>query len=443
MKVAILGYDTEGKVSYDYFAAQGHELTICDQNSGLRIPEGVPAVLGEKYLDNLNRFDLLVRTPGLLPHKILAKNPDVRAKITTQTNEFLKAAPTKNIIGVTGTKGKGTTSTLIAKMLEAARLDVHLGGNIGVPPLSFLDKLTPDSWAVLELSSFQLIDVQYSPHIAVCLMVVPEHLDNHTSLDEYYTAKSQLFAHQTSDDISIYFADNEDSKKIASSGQGHKISYFAPPGAMVENGTIRIGQTDICKTSELKLLGQHNWQNVCAAITAVWQVTQDVDALRSVLTTFSGLEHRLEFVRDVDGVKYYDDSFGTTPETAVVAIEAFSQPKAVILGGLDKGGDFTNLAQVVAKSNVRRVIIIGNSSNPNLKLSGPRIEAALKARGFKAITSLVRPGGATMTEAVQVAQAAVQSGDVVLLSPASSSFDMFHDYKDRGNQFKAAVQALA
>lgn len=205
MKIAILGFDIEGRASYEYFAAQGHDITIHDQKTDLQLPAGAVSVLGETYLDNLDRYDLLVRTAGLPPSRILEKNPSVEPKVTTHINEFMRACPTRNVIGVTGTKGKGTTSTLIAKMLEAAGLDVRLGGNIGVPPLSFLNKLSNDSWVVLELSSFQLIDLKTSPHIAVCLMVVPEHLDWHPDVDEYFSAKSQLFAHQTTNDAAIFF----------------------------------------------------------------------------------------------------------------------------------------------------------------------------------------------------------------------------------------------
>ncbi|MCA9334378.1 UDP-N-acetylmuramoyl-L-alanine--D-glutamate ligase [Candidatus Saccharibacteria bacterium] len=359
MKVAILGYDTEGKVSYEYFKARGDEVTICDQETKLELPDDAPAVLGSAYLDDLDRFDLLVRTAGMPPRVILDKNPGVKDKITTQINEFLQICPTKNIIGVTGTKGKGTTSTLITKMLQADGKDVSVGGNIGVPALSLLNKLTNDSWVVLELSSFQLIDLRMSPRIAVCLMMVPEHLNWHADFEEYLTAKSQLFTHQHTEDIAIYYADSENSQRIASASPGHKIPYFSPPGACVENGAITINDQVVCHTDELKLLGAHNWQNVCAAVTAVWQVTQNIEAMRSVLTSFSGMEHRLELVRELDGVKYYDDSFGTTPETAIVAMQAFEQPKIVILGGSDKGASYAELAQSVATDNVRCAILIG------------------------------------------------------------------------------------
>lgn len=429
MKIAIVGFDVEGRSSYNFFASQGHELTICDQNPDTEIPNGADCVLGDSYLDNLDRFDLVVRTAGLNPQKILAKNPGIEAKISTHINEFLKACPTENVIGVTGTKGKGTTSSLITKMLAAAGHEVRLGGNIGIPPLNFIDELTPKSWVVLELSSFQLIDLQRSPHIAVCLMVVPEHLNWHADVEEYMDAKAQLFHHQGPDDTAVYYENNANSRRIAFAGPGHKIPYYAAPGAYIDSNAIVIDGQRICNTDEIKLLGKHNWQNACAAVTVVWQVIQDVAAIRSVLTSFSGLEHRLEYVAEINGVRYYDDSFGTAPETAMVAIQAFEEPKVIILGGSDKGVDFGELAQTVARGNVRHAVIIGET--------GPKITAALDATGFHDYSN----GGTTMTQMLDTCQAHAQPGDIVLLSTACASFDLFHDYKDRGNQFKAEVVA--
>lgn len=431
MKIAILGYDVEGRASYDYFASQGHELTIHDQNPTTAVPEGVTSVLGENYLDDLDSYDIMVRTAGLPPKKILGKNPSVADKITTHLDEFLKVSPTKNIIGVTGTKGKGTTSTLITKMLEAGGKAVWLGGNIGLAPLSFLNELNSDSWVVLEMSSFQLSDIKHAPHIAVCLMVVPEHLDWHASVEDYVAAKTRLFANQSSYDVAIYFAENELSKQIASASKGRILSYYAPPGAVVEDGAIKIDGQAICRTDELKLLGRHNWQNVCAAVTAVWQEVHDVDALRQVLTSFSGLEHRLELVREIDGVSYYDDSYGTAPETAIVAMQAFNKPEILILGGRGKGIPFDNLAKVVAEKHIKGVITIGET--------GAEIASALHAQGYENITA----GANNIDEIVGRARSLAEPGDVVLLSTACTSFDMFKNYKERGEEFKRAVQALA
>ena len=433
MKVAILGFGSQGRAAYEYWSAKGDEITVCDRAQ----PDGLPADLatriGDDYLKGLDAFDLIVRSPSIHPRDIVAANsPEILQKVTTVTDEFLRVCPTKNTIGVTGTKGKGTTSSLIARMLEADGKRVHLGGNIGIPPLDLLkNDIRPDDWVVLELANFQLIDLTVSPHIAVCLMVAPEHLDWHPDIKEYYQAKSQLFAHQATDDIAIYYAANDDSKRIAESGPGRKLPFMTEPGAVVSDENIVIDGQVVVNVNELKLLGRHNWQNACAAVTAVWQVTQNVEAIRSVLTSFTGLEHRLEFVRELDGVKYYDDSFGTTPETAIVAMQAFAQPKVIILGGSDKGASYDELARTVVGSNVRHALLIGDQAE--------RIRQSLDAAGYHDHGH----GGDNMTEIVDNARSQAQSGDIVLLSTGCASFGMFKNYKDRGEQFANAVRALS
>lgn len=431
MNIAIVGFDTEGRATYDFLAREGHELVICDQKTNITLPENVASQLGDTYLDNLDRFDRIVRTAGMHPGKILEKNPGVGDKITSHINLFFEHSPTRNIIGVTGTKGKGTTSTLVTRILEADGKDVRLGGNIGLPPLTFIDELTDASWVVLELSSFQLIDLRQSPHIGTVLMVEPEHLNWHEDMEEYIAAKQQLFIHQGPDDIAIYYEENENSLSIADATEGQLIPYYAEPGATVQNGSIQIEGHTVCATNELKLLGKHNWQNACAAVTTAWQVTKNVEVMHEVLTTFSGLEHRLEFVRELNGVRYYDDSFGTTPQTAMVAIEAFDQPKVVILGGSDKGAAFDELAKTVSQNNVRAVVLIGQT--------GPIIADELKKQGF----TKIHEGGTTMESILKTAKDIAESGDVVLLSTGCASFGLFKDYKDRGNQFIEQVQALA
>ncbi len=430
MRVAIIGFALEGQSALSYWQKQGADITICDQDTSKEIPNGISSQLGEGYLHDLGRFDIVMRSAGINPNIILAKNPGIESKITTVIDEFLRACPTKNVIGITGTKGKGTTSTLTAQMLEAAGKEVFLGGNIGVSPFDFIDQLTPDSWVVLELSSFQLYDLKHSPHIALCLMIVPEHLNWHSDMNDYIRAKSQLFAHQTPDDTAIYFAENPISHQIASASPGKKIAYYAKPGAYIDGTKIVIDNHEICDVSELKLLGKHNWQNVCAAATAVWQVVQSPDVIRKVAISSAGLPHRIEFVRELDGVSYYDDSFGTTPETAIVALEAFEQPKVVILGGGVKGVTFDHLIDAVLKNNVRHVIAIGTT--------GPEVTQKLLEKGFTDVTA----GGQTMQEIVGAARSFAQSGDIVLLSTGFSSFGLFSDYKDRGNQFKQVVTDL-
>lgn len=432
MRIAILGYGDQGKSAYEYWSRQGHEITICDHSEELGPPEDANQKLGKDYLKNLDDFDLLIRSPSIHPSQILQANtPNVLDKVTTVTNEFFKVCPSKHVIGITGTKGKGTTSTLIAKMLEAAGNRVHLGGNIGIPPLELLkNDIKPTDWVVLELANFQLIDLKHSPQVGVALMIEPEHMDWHTDMVEYVAAKQKMFESQKPNDIAIYFADNRFSRQAVEVSAGEKIPYFAKPGAVVENGTVQIAGQEIIKTAGLKLLGRHNWQNVCAAVTAVWQITQDHEAIKKVLAEFSGLPHRLEFVREVGGVKYYDDSFGTTPSTAQVAIQAFNEPKVVILGGSDKGAKYDELAKAVVENNVKVVIVIGKT--------GRSIAENLSKLGYNSIVQ----GGKSMDEIMEYASQLASSGDVVLLSPACASFDMFKNYKHRGEEFKKAVEAL-
>ncbi len=446
MRVAIVGYGSQGTSAYGYWHAKGDEVTICDSREHIDVPQGALTQLGKDYLNNLDRFDVVVRAaPSIHPNALVAANsPDILTKVTSNTNEFFSVCPSRNIIGVTGTKGKGTTSTLIAQMLQAAGQTVHLGGNIGIPPLDLLqDTIRPDDWIVMELANFQLIDFTGRPRIAVCLMVVPEHLDWHTDMAEYMNAKSQLFARQTSTDTAIYYADNQNSTDIARTGAGHKLPYYRTPGAWVNGNMVTIDGKEVCTTDEIKLLGAHNWQNVCAAITAVWQTgVHDIPAMRSVLTSFSGLEYHLERIRELDGVTYYNDSFGTTPETAIVALQAFTEPKVLILGGSDKGVGFTELAREIKNSNVRHILLIGNTTNTDRPTVTPKLEKALRAAGVENITSLMKPGGAQMDEVLAQARNAAQPGDVVLFSTGCASFDMYANYKDRGKQFTTAVRSL-
>lgn len=432
MKVAIVGFALEGRSALKYWLEQGADVTVCDQDEKKDVPKGVHKQLGPDYLKDLDRFDVIMRTAGMHPKIILAKNPGVKDKITTTVNEFMRVCPGK-IIGVTGTKGKGTTSTLILKMLQAAGKDAYLGGNFGISPFDFLPKLTKDSWVVLELSSFMLYDITHSPHIGVCLMVQPEHLDWHGDTTDYYNSKSHLFKYQKPTDIAIYYADNVESHRIASVSPGDKIAYYDEPGAYVDGDKIMIDQTVLCKTSELQLLGKHNWQNVCAASTAFWQVMQAPDAMRKVLTTFTGLPHRLELVRELDGVRYYNDSFASDPYATKAAIEAIPGKKVMIVGGYERMLPLEHFAEFVHdhKKDLRSLLLIGASA--------VRVAEALQAVGYKDyhVTTVKN-----MLGVVAEARKLAKSGDAIVLSPGFASFDMFLNFEVRGNEFKEVVSKL-
>lgn len=435
MKIAILGFGLQGRSAYEYWR-DGNEITVCDGKVIENLPKDVEPCFGPDHLKNLDRFDLIVRSPIVRPPAIVAANsPAILDKVTTVSNEFFRVCPTKKIVGVTGTKGKGTTSTLIGKMLEADGRRVHVGGNIGTPPLELLkNDIQPEDWVVLELANFQLIDLKYSPPVTVCLMVVPEHLDWHADQSEYVEAKKQLFCHQSANDVAVYYAKNELSKQVASASSGRKIPYYAPPGAVVEDGKIMVGDEVICQTSELKLLGKHNWQNVCAAVTAVWQLTQNVEALRSVLTSFSGLPFRIEFRREVDGVRYYNDSFASGPGSSVAAFEAVPGSKVMILGGFERGLPLDELGEAFKRhpGDLRKALLIG--------ASGKRVaKEVFDKHGLK---NYRLSDAKDMPAIVKEAAALAQPGDAVILSPAFASFDMFENFEERGRKFNQAVEAL-
>lgn len=452
MKIGIVGWGVEGQSAMRWFGPE-YEYLIVNEHPRDDFPgksdkiklqylsgEKPPGITGNapdlSYLDGIDKCDKIVYSPTSYWNlkRAFGSKPKFWDKTTTVLHIFFEEVKTKNIIGVTGTKGKGTTATLIHLMLKAAGLNSHLGGNIGTSVLDLLSEVKLNDWVVLELSSFQLFYFPYSPHISICLKIVPEHLDWHPSLEDYIEAKANIFRHQAEEDIAIYFAGNRYSEQIAGYSPGQKIPYFAPPGAQAKDeGVIVVGpdEKEVIMTEDIKLIGDHNLENVCAAVTTYYQISQDLGAAQQVLSTFSGLEHRLEFVREVEDVKYYDDSFGTTPDTAIVAIRSFTQPKVLILGGSDKGIPFDGLADEVAKARVKHVIAIGQT--------GRVIAELLKKRGFKDITE----GLTTMPQIVSKAHKVAEPGDVVLLSTACASFGMFRDYKDRGNQLKQAVLKLA
>lgn len=438
MNVAILGFGKQGISAYEHWSQGGNQITICDSRTDLVVPADVSSRLGANFLHDLAGFDLIVRgAPSIHPRDIEKANPaaaNILTKVTSATNEFFRVCPSKNIIGVTGTKGKGTTCTLIAKMLEAAGKRVHLGGNIGTPPLDLLkNNIQPQDWVVLELANFQLIDLKYSPPLAVCLMVEHEHLDWHATMEEYIAAKQQLFAHQTSQDTAIYYARNKFSVQIAKASTGKLIPYFQAPGAIVENGLVSIAGHTLCKTGELKLLGTHNQQNVCAAATTVWQVCQDVPAITKTLQTFSGLPFRLEMRREVRGVKFYNDSFASAPDATMAALEAIPESKVLIIGGFDRRLSLERLADTLKKhqDDIQKVILIGAAAG--------RCSEVFEAKGF---FNYVHESSRNMKAILLRALDFAQTGDAIVLSPGFASFDMFKNFEDRGEQFNEAVASL-
>lgn len=430
MKIAIAGYGTEGKVSYKYFTALGHDVTIADERTipTEELPPDATVMTGKDVFSRLDGFDMVVRTAGLAPYRIKTDG-----RVWSATNEFFSRCKAP-IIGVTGTKGKGTTSSLIAAILAAAGKTVHLVGNIGVPALEVLKNIQPEDIVVYELSSFQLWDLEKSPQVAVVLGVEPDHLDIHVDYTDYIAAKAHSTENQSTTDRVVFNVHNEAAVSIAGLSVGQRLPYPSERTAHVQGSFFYYGDKELCETSQLQLPGEHNIENACAAITAVWPWVQDPAAIAEGLRSFNGLPHRLKFVREVNGVRYFDDSIATTPGSAIAALRAFSEPKVIILGGSDKGVEYDEVIQVCRKTDTD-VIAIGQT--------GRKIQELCVKLGVNC--ERVEGGMAeVVARAREVAESKVDHGDsnVVILSPASASFDQYKNYADRGDQFIAAVEAL-
>lgn len=442
MRIAVVGYGKQGQAAVEYWS-KDNDVTVCDINENLVLPDGVDAQLGKNYLHDLERFHWVIRSPIIHPRDIVAANGErILRKITTVTEEFFRVCPAP-IIGVTGTKGKGTTSSLITKILETAGKTVHLGGNIGIPPLELLHgEIKPEDWVVLELANFQLIDLGISPKIAVCLMVVPEHLDWHEDMAEYIQAKQNLFRHQAATELAIFNRLSDFSTEVVGVSPALKLSYEVPEAGQVpheKNGAYVLGDDIcmddelVCKIQDVKLLGRHNLQNVCAAIAATWDlIGNDADIIKRAVSDFVGLAHRLERVRSFKDITFYNDSFASTPDASVAAMKAIPGTKVMIIGGYDRGLELNELAKgITAEPTVSKVILIGQT--------GAKIASELDKHGYK---NYIRIDAKDMRSVVASALAAAKPGEAVVLSPGAASFDMFKNFEDRGLQYKKEVDAL-
>lgn len=453
MKIIIAGYGLEGISSLRYFqqAFPDAEFVIADQKAVENAPDRVAVRTGESvFAEQLQDADMVVRAPGVPPRLLKTSG-----KIWSATNEFFDKCPAP-IIGVTGTKGKGTTCSLIAAILRAAGQTVHLVGNIGVPALDALPNITKDDFVVYELSSFQLWDLEKSPTIAVVLMIEPDHLEVHTDFAEYLDAKKNIRRHQGIIDTCLYHPTNKYSKEVAATPfnglldeQGHATCEYCGGDALdfahryavpdenqvyVRDGYFCVQDRRICRTDHMRLPGAHNLENACAAMSAVTElpITVTDEQYAAGLESFTGLPHRLKFVAEKNGVKYYDDSIATTPGSAIAALRAFEAPKVLIVGGYDKGADYDEMATEIAKQTVRAVIIIGANA--------AKIEQSLRQASVAATIAVL--GQTTMMDVVTRASQSSRPGDVVILSPAAASFGMFKNYVDRGEQFVTAVENL-
>ncbi len=453
-KIAILGYGIEGKAVLDYLQKhQYHNITICDKNLDLggELPKGVSAELGVDYLDKLNEFDVIFRSPGIKyldPH---VQSAILAGKIVTSaTNFFVEQCPGV-IIGVSGTKGKGTTSTLIYEMLKKggrkAGVDLFLGGNIGKCPIEFLDDLDGNSVVVLELSSFQLQDLKKSPRYAVLLNTSEDHLDYHADKEEYMLAKESLISHQHSDCVVVLNKDYEYSKYYMPLAKG-KLKLVSRreavnDGAFVKDGYIYFAEDGkekkVVAVGDVALVGSHNLENIMPAMVIAREFEVGFLEIADVIREFKNLPYRLQFIREVNGVSFYNDSYSTTPETSMAAVDSFDKPTVLIAGGYDKGADYSEwAAKILTKPSLHTVILIGQTTD---KMEKALMEAEGKLNEADVYpTKILRRGN--LEGAIIDAYAESGEGSVVVMSPGAASFDMFKDYKERGNEFIAHVRKL-
>lgn len=445
--IAVLGLGIEGRDLVNFLISKEATVTVLDKKQKAEIDlDGIDESkvkfdCGENYLNNLKQYDIVFRSPGVyryLPEIVDAEKSGV--EISSALKLFLELCPGK-VIGVTGTKGKGTTSSLIYQILLNAKCDVYLAGNIGTPYLELLTKLKKYSTVVLEMSSFQLIDVDKSPNVSVVLNITSDHMDWHKNLEEYIKAKENIVKFQKKNDCSVINFDYEVPRNFQKVTKA-KVYNFSrhetlKNGAFVQNDEIIFIEGDkrvsFGKKFGLLLRGDHNLENICAAICVGKILEVDDEVIKNTIFSFRGLEHRLELVDRVGGVTFYNDSFATGPQPTIAAIQSFVEPLTVILGGSEKFLDYSGLGKVIAKTkNVKNIVLIGDIAD--------KIEKALTDFNYKG--NFIRLNKSPMKDIVKESFRNTPKGGVVLLSPAAASFDMFKNYKDRGMQFKNSVSQL-
>ena len=454
-RIGILGWGVNHQAMVHWLVRHGAtQVTILDEAEGQadETIAGVRWQFGASAFDSLTDYDILIRSPGILPdHPKLQAVRAAGVTISSQTQLFFDRCPAR-IIGVTGTKGKGTTASIIFQMLEAEGKrqkakgksfnQVYLAGNIGRDPFEFLDQLTADDWVVLELSSFQLEDLTSSPHIAVVLAIGEDHLDHHRSLTEYHTAKRSIVAYQRPTDYAILSADDPVSRSFAALTPATKRWFsrrkdvidgvdIADDQDMPAFQLIQAGQqTPIVATAELQLRGWHNQVNMAAALAAAHQAGVSLATMATVARSFQPLPNRLETVAIIHGVSFVNDSYATAPQPTIAALDAFDRPIVLILGGRGKGANYQSLAKALAAANLRALVCYGEE--------GERFQTLQTSEQNRQIVY-----ERMFDDAVRRAADFAQAGDVVLLSPSATSYDQFRNYTQRGDRFRQLVAEIA
>lgn len=439
-KIAVLGLGVSNRPLVRLLLEFGCDVTGCDRTPREKLDAelleletmGCKLSVGDGYLDEMEA-DLLFRTPGMHPG-----NPAIQAlvakgaQVTSEMEVFFEVAPCQ-LIAVTGSDGKTTTTTLISEMLKASGKTVWLGGNIGTPLLPLVRQMKETDYAVVELSSFQLMDMTRSPHIAVVTNLAPNHLDVHKDMEEYVQSKTNIFNFQTENDILILNADNDITAAFTGKGttrffsrQGKNVHVIQKDGVIYRDGEA------VLNTADILIPGVHNVENYMTAIAAVEGLVDD-ETVRHVAKTFGGVEHRIELVRIKDGVRFYNDSIASSPTRTIAGLRSFSEKVILIVGGYDKNIPFDVLGPEIC-THVKKLFLGG--------ATGPKIRDAVVACPEYNEQELPIVDCGDFESAVRAAAAAAEEGDVVLMSPASAAFDQFKNFMVRGEFFKKLVREL-
>lgn len=441
--ITVIGIGISNLPLIKYLVSLGANVTACDRRSAEDLGEnyteleklGVKFNLGDGYLNNLSG-DMIFKTPGMrydVPELLKAKENG--SIVTSEMEVFFEVCPS-HIIAVTGSDGKTTTTTLIHKMMTDAGYKTWLGGNIGNPLLTDTEKMKENDWVILELSSFQLHTMRKSPEIAVITNISPNHLDMHKDYKEYIDAKKNIMLYQNEGDTLIVNADNQVTADIGKSANG-AVKYFSRNGmadVYLDGNIIKRGIVEILNIKDIKIPGMHNVENYMAAIAAVSGLVSK-EVIVNVAKTFGGVEHRIELVRTLDGVKYYNSSIDSSPNRTINTLRVFPNKVIMIAGGKDKGIPYDEIGPALAE-HVKVLILIGATSDKIQEA----LDAEINKTGNGKDIAVIR--ATSYEDAVNTARSKAHDGDVVLLSPASTSFDMFRNFEERGNLFKKIVNEL-
>ena len=442
-KIAVIGLGVSNIPLLDYLYEKKARVTVFDQRNIDNIPKEIidkitnysfEISLGENYLEKLKGFDLIFRSPSCLPTvPELEEEAKRGAIVTTEIEMLIEMCPAK-VIGVTGSDGKTTTTTLINEILKKAGYTTWLGGNIGTQLFTKLPEIKEDDIVVLELSSFQLMGMKISPSISVITNITPNHLNIHKDYEEYINAKKNIYKYQNEDGIVVLNYDNEITRNCAKEANG-KVIFFSSKekledGYIVDENVIKECKEKVRKhilnTNEVKLRGKHNYENIATALV-------DSDTIIDCIKEFNGVEHRLELIREIDEVKWYNDSVSSSPTRTIAGLNSYDEDIVLIAGGYDKNLDYTPIAKPIVEK-VKCLILLGQTSGKIFEAVKEELENQGKTLPIYMCY--------TLQETVNIAKKEAKKGDVVLFSPASASFDMFKNFADRGEQFKKIVNEL-